>query len=59
MTKNLAALMDTTDIFTASGMQKVSSELLREKVFENLPFCLLEERARIIREIGVIIETDY
>ena len=51
--------MNTTDIFTASGMQKVSSELLREKVFENLPFCLLEERARIIREIGVIIETDY
>lgn len=28
-------------------------------MFEDLEFCLLEERARIVREIGMVIESEY
>lgn len=40
-------------------MSKVTAKELQERVFANKDFALLEERARIVREVGTVIEHEY
>lgn len=60
MTKNLAKLLDKTpELFLAKGLAGVTSEILKANVFNSLEFALLEERARIVREVGFVVDQNY
>lgn len=62
MTKNLARILDERpEWFEAEGLQKVTAEVLKKEVFniKEGEFSLLEERARIVREVGVVIQSEY
>jgi hypothetical protein len=60
MTKNLEKiLIKVPEFFTPLYLKQVSAAELKERVFNNMDFSLLEERARIIREIGTVIEYKY
>ena len=60
MSRNLAKILDTTpEFFEPTQLAKVTADFLHKNVFDSLDFCLLEERARIIREIGFVIQADY
>jgi hypothetical protein len=60
MTKNLAKVLNNTpDYFLPLNLQKTSAEWLKKEIFNELDFALLEERARIVREIGYVISIEY
>jgi hypothetical protein len=60
MTKNLAKILHTNpECFSAELLSAMTSEWLNQFVFNNLDFALLEERARIVREVGIVIQTYY
>jgi hypothetical protein len=56
MAKNLAKLFDSDpDFFLAERLANVNSDYVRSKVFENLEFSLIDERTRIVNEVGTVI----
>ena len=56
MTKNLAKLLQATpELYLPENLGKVTGEFLKTNVFNNMEFALLEERARIVREVGTVI----
>ena len=56
MTKNLAKLLQSTpELYLPENLGKVTGEFLKTNVFNNMEFALLEERARIVREVGTVI----
>jgi hypothetical protein len=60
MTKNLAKILDSQpDYFLPENLAKTTSEWLKKQVFNNLEFALLEERARIVREVGLVLQSEY
>jgi hypothetical protein len=60
MTKNLAKVLDTNlDYFTAENLGKTTAEFLKREIFNSLDFALLDERARIVRELGIVIALYY
>ncbi|CDW83988.1 UNKNOWN [Stylonychia lemnae] len=60
MTKNLAKILDEQpDFFIPKQLTLVQADELKSRVFNNMEFALLEERARIVREIGYIVETSF
>jgi hypothetical protein len=61
MTRNLESLLKSDpDFFTCPRLINTSEEFLREKVFDgNQSFCLMGERARIIREVAFVILNQY
>lgn len=60
MTKNLAKILEgSPEWFTAKRLSSVSATELKSSVFNNMEFALLEERARIVREIGAVIDAYY
>jgi hypothetical protein len=60
MTKNLAKILDEDpDCFKAENLATITSKYLKEKVFNDMEFALLEERARIVREVGAVIHHYY
>ena len=61
MTKNLGKILDQTPYyFKPEQLAKTTAQFLKESVFNTkTEFALLEERARIVREVGVVILTFY
>jgi hypothetical protein len=60
MTKNLAKILDSDpSYFLSENLAKTTSEWLKKEIFNSLDFALLEERARIVREVGLVISTEY
>ncbi|TNV73753.1 hypothetical protein FGO68_gene10301 [Halteria grandinella] len=60
MTKNLAKILHSNpECFSAEMLSAMTPEWLKQFVFNNLEFALLEERARIVREVGIVIHTFY
>ena len=60
MTKNLAKLLlATPELYLPENLGKVTGEFLKTNVFNNMEFALLEERARIVREVGTVIQYFY
>jgi hypothetical protein len=61
MTRNLEKiLISDPQFFTVDRLLEVTEPFLREKVFNTVnPFCLVSERARIIREIAFVIKSRY
>lgn len=61
MTKNLARILDESpEFFSAEKLAtEVTAEVLRKRVFEDKEFALLEERARIVTEVGTVIQRYY
>jgi len=60
ITKNLANIMDSDpEFFKPQNLSKVSAKYLKEKVFDNLEFGLLNERTRILNEVGTVICYEY
>lgn len=61
MTRNLEKqLIKNPDFFTASRLATVTEAQLREHVFQtNFEFCLVDERARILNEIGDVIQNKF
>ena len=57
ITKNLETLLkNDPDFFTCERLIKVDEEFLRNNVFiTEKPFCLVNERARIVNEVASII----
>ncbi len=56
MTKNLEKILQQTpDVFKPENLSKVTADYLKASVFNNMEFALLEERARIVREVGIVI----
>lgn len=54
MTRNLEKVLDADpEWFTPARLARVSEEEIREKVFaSNQSFALVDERARLVREVG-------
>ena len=54
MTRNLEKVLDTDpDFFTAERLAEVTESEIREKVFDgNEKFALVDERARLVRQLG-------
>ncbi len=60
MTKNLAKILDSDpDYFHPENLAKTSAYWLKKEIFNSLDFALLDERARIIREVGLVLSLDY
>jgi len=61
MTRNLEkVLIKDPEFFTCDRLIDVTEEWLREHVYENnSKFCLVNERARILNEVGYIIKTEF
>jgi len=60
MTKNLAKVLDTNpEYFSPDNLAKTTSTFLKSTIFNNMEFALLEERARIVSELGVVVSTYY
>jgi len=60
MTKNLAKILDSNpSYFLSENLAKTTAEWLKKEIFNSLDFALLEERARIVREVGLVISTEY
>jgi Potential Queuosine, Q, salvage protein family len=61
MTKNLAKIMEQEPHwFEAKHLSSVTKQQLIDRVFIGKDkFALLEERARIVREVGTVIDTEY
>ncbi len=60
MTKNLANILATQpEFFTPAYLSAVTASELKTKVFNSMDFALLQERARIVNELGVILAADY
>lgn len=47
------------EFFKPQNLSKVSAKYLKEKVFDNLEFGLLNERTRILNEVGTVICYEY
>ena len=59
LAKNLyATLKEKKDFFNIDNLVKMTPEQLKENVFK-CDFCLLNERARMIREVFTIIKNEY
>jgi len=60
MTKNLAKVLDTNpEYFSPDNLAKTTSAFLKSTIFNDMEFALLEERARIVSELGVVVSTYY
>ena len=61
MTRNLENLLDNDPLFfTPSRFAGVSGQELQVKVFDGRDFALLEERARLLRQIGThLTKSDF
>ena len=61
MTRNLEKLLlKDPHFFTSERLTTVTEEFLRENVFPTeFKFCLVDERARILNEMGHVITTDF
>ena len=60
MTKNLAKVLDSNpEYFSPDNLAKTTSAFLKSTIFNNMDFALLDERARIISEIGVVLSNYY
>jgi hypothetical protein len=60
MTKNLAKVLDSNpSYFLPENLAKTTADWLKKEIFNSLDFALLEERARIVREVGLVISSDY
>jgi hypothetical protein len=60
MTKNLAKILDSNpDYFLPVNLAKTTAAFLKTTVFNNMNFALLEERARIVSELGVVLSSFY
>lgn len=58
--KNVAKILrNEPEFFKSENLAKVSASDLKSKVYNNLDFGLLEERARIVREVGAMISFFY
>jgi hypothetical protein len=60
MTKGLAQILgDDPDFFTSERLSVLTENDLREKVFKGLDnFPLVDERARLLREVGIVIGSE-
>jgi hypothetical protein len=59
LAKNLyLVLKENKDFFEIDNLVKVTSQQLKENIFK-CDFCLLNERARMIREVFTIIKNEY
>ena len=58
LTKNLAKLLET-DFFKPENLMKVDAAFVKKEIFSGLDFSLIEERARLVREVGYVIHTNY
>lgn len=57
MTRNLEKiLINDPEFFTCARLKSVTKQNLREMVFADLEFALVDERARIINEMAFEIE---
>lgn len=54
ITKNLEKVLDTEpEFFSLERLSQVTEQEIREKVFDgNTQFCLIDERARLVRQLG-------
>lgn len=61
MTRNLEkVLINDPQFFTCDRLIEVTEDWLREHVFaNNSKFCLVNERARILNEVGYVIKTEF
>lgn len=61
MTRNLEKVLKADpDFFTCQRLLAVSEQDLRTKVFNtDFQFCLVDERARILNEVGHVILTKF
>ena len=61
MTRNLEKiLISDPEFFSASRLQHVTEDYLRKHVFNDMQeFCLVDERARILNDIGRVIEQRF
>ena len=60
MITNLANILKTNpDYFKPSNLAKTTKDFLKNEVYNNLDFSLLEERARLVSELGAAIELFY
>ena len=60
MTKNLAKILDSNpDYFLPVNLAKTTAAFLKTTVFNNMNFALLEERARIVSELGEVLCSFY
>jgi hypothetical protein len=60
MTKNLARILtENSHFFTPSYLKNINENDLKTMVFNDKDFSLLSERARILREIGLVMELYY
>jgi hypothetical protein len=63
MTRNLEkVLIKDPEFFTCDRLIDVTEEWLREHVFalpKDNKFCLVNERARILNEVGYVIKTEF
>lgn len=60
MTKNLAKVLDNEpSYFRPENLAKTTADWLKKEIFNSLDFALLDERARIVREVGLVLTLDY
>lgn len=60
MTKNLAKVLDSNpEYFSPDNLAKTTSAFLKSTIFNNMDFALLDERSRIVSEIGVVLSNYY
>lgn len=60
MTKNLAKVLESNpEYFSPENLAKTTSAFLKSTIFNNMDFALLEERARIVSELGVVLSNYY
>ena len=55
ITKNLEKVLDSEpEFFTIDRLTQVTEQEIRTKVFDdNASFCLMDERARLVRQLGI------
>lgn len=60
LAKNIASLLKNHhDFFTIPHLAHVTEEELKSLVFQHIEFCLLKERARMVREVFTLILKEY
>ena len=61
ITKNLESLlMKDPDFFTCERLSRVDEKFLNEHVYTTeKPFCLVNERARIVNEVAEVVKEKY
>ena len=53
-------LKEDSEFFTCARLKQVTEEQLRLKVFDTTPaFCLVDERARLLRELGQVMDESF